>query len=58
MSNECNVLIVESDQKAVEVAAPLLKNEQCKVSYVKQGLNVVTHLQKNEFHCHIVRFSS
>jgi len=50
MSQFCNVLIVESDPKTVEIAAPLLKNENCKVSYVKQGLNVVTHLLKNEFH--------
>ena len=38
MSQDCNVLIVEADQKTVEIAAPLLKNEQCKVSYVKQGV--------------------
>ncbi len=49
MAQMCNVLIVESDPKTVEIAAPLLKSENCKVSYVKQGLNVVTHLQKNEF---------
>lgn len=50
MSQMCNVLIVESDTKTVEIAAPLLKNSNCKVSYVKQGLNVLTHLLKNEFH--------
>jgi len=49
MSELCNILIVESDQKSVEIASPLLKNASCKVSYVKQGLNVVTHLMKNEF---------
>lgn len=50
MSQLCNVLIVESDQKTVETASMLLKKCNCKVSYVKQGLNVVTHLSKNEFH--------
>lgn len=50
MAQMCNVLIVESDPEAVEIAVHLLKYENCKVSYVKQGLNVVTHLLKNEFH--------
>ncbi len=49
MAENCNVLIVEADQKAVDIAAPLLKEGKCKVSYVKQGLNVVTHLLKNDF---------
>jgi diguanylate cyclase (GGDEF)-like protein len=49
MSETCQVLIVESDQKAVELVSPVLKSAQCKVSYVKQGLNVVTHLIKNKF---------
>ncbi|MDA3811754.1 MAG: diguanylate cyclase [Spirochaetaceae bacterium] len=49
MSEICNVLIVESDQKTVEIASPILLASQCKVSYAKQGLNVVTHLLKNEF---------
>lgn len=49
MSHLCNVLIVESDSRTVEIAAPLLKSKECKVSYVKQGLNVVTHLTKKDF---------
>lgn len=49
MSQLCNILIVESDPKTVEIVAPLLKKKECKVSYVKQGLNVVTHLSKNDF---------
>lgn len=49
MSHWCNVLIVEADNKTVEVVAPLLKNQNCKVSYVKQGLNVITHLGKKGF---------
>lgn len=49
MSHLCNVLIVESDTRAVETTAPLLKSRECKVSYVKQGLNVVTHLMKKDF---------
>ncbi|MBN2658813.1 MAG: diguanylate cyclase [Spirochaetales bacterium] len=49
MSLICNVLIVEADSKNVEATVPLLRRHNCKVSYVKQGLNVVTHLQKKNF---------
>jgi len=49
MNHLCNVLIVEADSKSVEIIVPLLKRHNCKVSYVKQGLNVVTHLQKKGF---------
>ncbi|MBB6478916.1 GGDEF domain-containing response regulator [Spirochaeta isovalerica] len=49
MSQLCNVLIVEADSKNVETTVPLLRKMNSKVSYVKQGLNVVTHLQKKGF---------
>lgn len=49
MSQLCSILIVESDGRTLETAAPLLKGESSKVAYVKQGLNVVTHLQKKDF---------
>ena len=56
MSQLCNILIVESDPKTVEIVAPLLKKKECKVSYVKQGLNVVTHLSKNDFNLVLMNF--
>ncbi len=48
-ADKCNVLIIESDQNVVEVASPILITNNCKVSYLKQGLNVLTFLQKNDF---------
>ncbi len=49
MAEDCNILIIESDQKTVEILVSLLKKWKCRVSYVKSGLNVLSHLQNKEY---------
>lgn len=49
MLETCQILIVEAETTPAKLLSSLLKNANCKISFVKQGLNVVTHLLKKKF---------